>query len=467
MPAILLGRSEFGRSEVPPLTLKNCYFEKAPTNLEDEVSIRARPRIVQFATAGSGPIRGLYRKGNVLANVSHSGRIVCLSGTELYLVDQFTAAATLIGTVAGTQRMSAEGTEDVVVLAMGTKAYTTDGNTVSEITFPDSKNVFAVDYLNGYFIFCSELGRFYWSAIGGTTVSALDFATAESQPDTLFTIKVIGDELWLFGRQSIEPWQPTGDSDLPFQRIGGRIFGIGVTGRDTVQKFSLQGVDKVCWIGTDRRIYMTDPNPRRVSDHGMEQRLAQVSDPADLYATVANDDGHDFYVVHLTDGLGSWAMDLETLSWAEWASYGKDNFRGAVSALAPNNYPLLGDDTSNVIWQLTNDERTDGDDPFVQEFSGLLRVAGPPQRCHNVVLDIATGLNPDPEADPMISLSWSDDRGLTWEDEEQEALGRQGEFVNRVMWTGLPLLERPGRNFRWRTTEPVTVQTAKFNESYR
>lgn len=468
MPAIPLALSAYERSELPPLTLVNMYFEEAPTSLEDQVALIARPRVTQFTTAGEGPIRGLYRKGNVLANAGYSGQIICLSGDQLYRVHQTTGVATLIDTVEGDLRMSAEGTESVVVLACGTKLYSTNGSALTEIAMPDGKFAYAVDYLNGYFIVTSELGRFYWSAVGGTSIDALDYATAESQPDTLLTHKVIGDELWLFGRYSIEPWQPTGDLDLPFQRIGGRIFGIGVTGRETVQKLSQQGIDKVCWVGTDRRVYMTDPNPTPISDHAMEERLSRVTNPADLYATTANDlHGHDFYILHLTDGLGSWAFDIGTRKWSEWRSYGRDNFCGAVSTIAPNNAPMLGDDTSNIIWELTHDERTDDGEPVIFEWSGLLEVTGPPQRCNNLLIEAETGNNPDPEADPVVHLYLSDDSGRTESEAIPAYLGRQGEHDTRVMWTRLGMLRRPGRWHRWVTTEPLTVRKARFNESYR
>ncbi len=46
-------------------------------------------------------------------------------------------------------------------------------------------------------------------------------------------------------------------------------------------------------------------------------------------------------------------------------------------------------------------------------------------------------------------------------------LGRQGQRLSKVHWTRLGLLERPGRIFRFRTTEPVTVRKAKFNEALR
>lgn len=468
MPAILLGLAEYSRAELPKLSLKNYFFERAPTNLQDQVALIPRPRIKRFGSGvGSGPIRGLFRKGNVLANAGNSGQIICLTGSDLYRVNQVTGVGTLIEVgVEGDLRMSAEGNESVVVLAMGTKVYETNGTTASQIAMPDGKFVAAVDTLNGYFLLASELGRFYWTGIGVTTVSALDYATAESSPDVLLTLKVIGDELWLFGRYSIEVWQPTGDLDLPFQRISGRIFGIGITGRQSALKMSLDGLDTVCWVGTDRKVYRTNPNPTCVSDNAMDARLKRVVDPTLLYAVADNWHGHDFYVLHIP-GEGSFALDLQTGKWAERTSYGRDLFRANVSTIGPNNQPIFGDDMTSDLWEFAEDAITDGDDPVVFECSGLVELNGPPIRCNNVIIETATGRTLDPDADPMMNQAYSDDDGETFSDEDPAPLGRIGERNTKVMWDGLPMIERPGRIFRWRTTEPVTIQRAKYNESYR
>lgn len=466
MAAIPLGQSAYKRSELAPLTIKNYYYERAPTNLEDQVALIPRPRLVEFTEAGAGPIRGLYRKGNVLANTGYSGNILCLSGDDLYRVHQTTGVATLIDTVEGPYRMTAEGNEDVVVLACGTKAYTTNGATLAEIAFPDGRFVAAVDALNGYFVFASELGRFYWSALGGTTVNALDYATAESQPDVLMTLKVIGDELWLFGRYTVEVWQPTGDLDLPFQRIGGRIFGIGVTGRETVQKLNVLGVDTVCWVGTDRKVWRTDPNPVPISDAGLEERLGRVEDPTTLYAHTDSWDGHENYVLQIP-GEGTFSYDLTSERWNERTSYGQSLFRASTSTVGPNNQSLVGDVTDGRLWGYTISESTDGDDLVVFEHSGLTEVNGPPLRVNNVTLDCAVGQTSDPDADPTMTLEWSDDMGDTWADPVISTIGRQGERGARPLWTRLGLIRRPGRVWRWRTTHPTTVRKAKYNESLR
>lgn len=475
MPGIPLSRAAFSRAHVPSVTLKNWFFESNPTSLEDSVSLVPRPRLKAFAVAGSGPINGLYRKGGTMANAGNSGAIICLSGTELYKVTQTgvpgVGTATLIGYVYGAStRMSAEGNADVVVLTTGAGLYSTNGTALTSLSMPDSKQAYAVDTLNGYFLIASELGRFYWSAIGGTTIDALDYATAESQPDVLRTLKVIGDELWLFGRLSVEVWQPTGDLDLPFQRIGGRTFGIGITASDTCQKMNVGGVDTVCWVGTDRRVYRTNPNPTRISDNGIEEKLRKLEvsftdNSLNPYATTHSWEGHDFYVLHIP-GDGSYAYDLATGLWDEVTSFGRSLFRSAVSTVGPNAQPLIGDVSNGTLWEMSGDVRTDGDDPVVFECTGLLENNGAPTRIKNVILHIGVGSAETTDDDPMVSLSRSDDFGETFDDEEFQPLGRQGERKTRVIWSRLGMIAS-SLILRWKTTEPVTVRRARYNESYR
>jgi hypothetical protein len=464
----------YRRTALTPIILRNAYYEPSPANLEDQVSIRTRPRLREFAQAGIGPIMGLYRKGGVLADVGLSGSIIAKSGHDIYRVTQTglpgVGTATFIGTIVGDFRMSAEGSAAVICLTAGSTPYTTDGTSLAVLSFPDGLSVYGIDTLNSYFLFSSDLGKFYWSAVGGTTVDPLDFATAESQPDILLTLKVIGDELWLFGRLSVEVWQPTGDPDLPFQRIGGRIFGIGVTARETVMKMNVAGLDTVCWLGTDRRVYQTKPNPVRISDEGLEEILQKLvigtAPGTSAYATTDSWNGHDFYVLHIP-GHGSFAYDLLTQDWHERTSYNHLLFRASASATGPNAQPLIGDDTSNQIWEMTEDQTTDGADPVITDFSGLLEVTGSSERLNNVSLDIATGQTTDLDADPMMQMSYSDDLGETWTAADDQSLGRMGQRNTMVSWSRLGSMKRPGRSFLFRTLEPITVRKSKYNTPLR
>ena len=102
MPAIPLGLSAYRRADMPPVTLKNMVYERTPANLEDQVALMPRPRLVGEYAAGNGPIRGVFRKGGAILD-----RLLALSGDKLFRVEQ--GSATEIGTVAGPGRMSAEG----------------------------------------------------------------------------------------------------------------------------------------------------------------------------------------------------------------------------------------------------------------------------------------------------------------------------------------------------------------------
>ena len=470
MPSIPLARSAFQREGLPPLLLKNYYFETAPTNLEDQVSLRPRPRLERFAAPNNGVMRGIYREGGVIG-----GAIVALSGNNLYKVTQAgqpgVGTSTLIGAVDGTGRMSAEGDVANVVLACGASVYKTNGTALSTIAIPENYPINAVDTLDQRFLFAQQASNtFWWTDAGGYTVQADAFANAESQPDVLITLRVIDDVLWLLGRLSLEAWVGTGDQDLPFQRIEGRVFGIGCTARDTAVKMNIDGLDTMCWVGTDRKVYRLRPDPVRISDFALEEALAGLPEAVipNLYGHHAVWNGHDFYVLHVPD-VGTFAYDLTTgAGWAEWTSYGRTQFRTAVSTIGPNARTLLGDDTLGVIYQLTEDSNTDDGDPGVFEASGLLEIAGPPQKCFNAVLTVQTGNAATTSDDPMMQLAISDDHGATYHWMPDQPLGRQGNRTLRVLWSRLGLLRREqGRIFRWRTTQPVVIQKAKYNEGYR
>lgn len=79
MPAIPLGLSAYRRADMPPVTLKNMVYERTPANLEDQVALMPRPRLVGEYAAGNGPIRGVFRKGGAILD-----RLLALSGDKLF-----------------------------------------------------------------------------------------------------------------------------------------------------------------------------------------------------------------------------------------------------------------------------------------------------------------------------------------------------------------------------------------------
>jgi hypothetical protein len=467
MPSISLGRGAFQRAGLPPVLLQNMYYEAAPTNLEDQVSFRPRPRLQRFtALPSTVGFQGLYREGGVLG-----GAIIAAGGGKLYKIVQQgvagTGTVTEIGSVTGGDYMTAEGDPAACVLTLGATPYKTDGVTLSTIAMPDGVGCIAVDTLDSRYLFAAANSNvFYWTDVATYTIDALNFASAESQPDVIVSLKVVDDVLWLIGRLSLEAWRPTGDSDLPFERIEGRVFGIGCTARASVMKMNVDGLDTMCWVGTDRKVYRLDPNPVAISDFGMDERLLRV-DPSLYRATTATWNGHDFYILHLP-GEGTFAYDLTTGLWDRWSSYGLGLFRGAVGALGPNNQSLIGDDANGVLYELNEDAPTDDGDLVSFEFTGLLQITGAPVVCRSIELVVETGSAAGAADDPLMQLAISLDAGATWTPQADQPLRRQGERARRLLWTRLGLVRRQeGRVHRWRTTEPVVVRMARYNHGYR
>jgi hypothetical protein len=217
---IPLGRGAFRRIGAPETRLINLFYEMNPANQEDQVSLLQRPGLVEFAQCGPGPVRGVFRQEGTLG-----GLIFVVSGTNLYTVT--TAGATTQigadGAIPGPGRVSMAGDATRVLIANDTGLYSATASAVSAVSFPDEAGVASVAYIAGYFLAArAESQKVYFSAVGGVSFDALDFFSAEFAPDELRCIAPLADFVHFIGRDSTEIWVPTGNPDLPFQRLKGR-----------------------------------------------------------------------------------------------------------------------------------------------------------------------------------------------------------------------------------------------------
>jgi hypothetical protein len=456
MPDIPLGLAAYDRLDLPPTILKNLIYEKAPSNQKTQVALIGRPRLTVFKQAGSGPVYGLFKRDGVIG-----AKTLCLSDDDLYYVPDGAAAAVLI--LAGLTRdtgaqMTAEGTEDVVVLNTGAASYQTDGVTASAIAMPGSVATYSVDYIAGRFVFASELGRCFYTDAGTLTVDALNYITAETAADNLKSARVINDELWLLGQETTEVWAPTGDVDLPFRQITGRTFSIGCASGASV----VRTLDRLFWVGTDRRVYMTNPNPVVISNAFIEEKLRAATGTA-YRAFSFSLAAHDLYVV-TAPGVGTFAYDVTTGLWSRFTDDSEEGaFDAQVAISTPTGDPrdILGDRTSNQLWVLDEFGAVLGSEEFYNEWTGMVEGTG---RCDSVRLFISTRMNTEPGADVQLRLS--DDDGVTWTpwiDADVEDTPN-GEMAT---WDRLGLY-RHRRIFHWRTDKPrVTVRSADINEGPR
>ncbi len=150
----------------------------------------------------------------------------------------------------------------------------TGGNThgLSGIEIPNGLPPVQVTTLKSYIIVgIDNSDRFYWVEPAGVTINALNFATAESQPDELVSLQTLGDNVWFIGQNSTEIWYATGNTDLPFTPVSGRVYDRGALEGTVVKiKGTLYLVDR------DYIVYAISGGPQRISNHGIEQQIREA-----------------------------------------------------------------------------------------------------------------------------------------------------------------------------------------------
>ncbi len=151
------------------------------------------------------------------------------------------------------------------------------GSSVTAIDLPDGLPAVSVAYLASFIIVVpgpvnNFKGRFFWVNPGETVLDPLNFATAERLPDPLYSCRVVGDQLWLFGTNTTEVWYATGDLDFPFSRVQGQVFDRGIIeGSDVKIKNSVVLVD------TDGVVYqIAGGEIKRLSNHAIEEQIRKA-----------------------------------------------------------------------------------------------------------------------------------------------------------------------------------------------
>lgn len=182
------------------------------------------PGIEQVATSSADPSaanRGSWKLGSIPYFVN---------GTTLYKLTMGlvggveTWTLTSLGTITGSGRVSMvdNGTQLMILVPGGDGyIYTVAGGLV-EITdadFTANGNPQYVVFIDGYFACSTDGKKWIVSALNdGTTWSALDFGTAESNPDTIVAPIIYQNQIYLTGSETTETFQNIGGADFPFQR---------------------------------------------------------------------------------------------------------------------------------------------------------------------------------------------------------------------------------------------------------
>jgi hypothetical protein len=438
---LMTGANERRFGGLPPFRLVNMMAEETPTD-QGGVCLQSRPGLDEDYSVGTGPVTGIFHQPGLF-----SGDVLTVSGGKLY------RGTALVGSILGDGPVSFASSLAEVVIAAGAGMYSYDGTTLVAVSFPDVANVTAVAYIAGYFIAArSGTGRFYWSAVNdGTSWDGNDFANAESSADALLDIKIVNEEVWLIGQDTIEPWRPNASVDPPFFRLEGRIVPKGVMATGCARALD----NTLYWPGDAGIVYRASSVPIRVSNNAIEERL-RVATEVSAFAFYW--EGHAFYCIRMDDEVQ--AYDAATSQWHNLSTIGQDRYL-ANCAENVGTEPYFGSHDDGKVFRWSG--FADADGPLERRFCVAVPVDGGTLEIDEIALLLNPGSTEFLTGDytnPIIEMRRSRDGGRTWSDWQQEQLGRQGEYRKRPRWRRCGSFDAPGALFEFRVTDPVPLRVS-------
>lgn len=429
-------------------------------------SLYARPGNAVFATLGSGAGRGAFTATN--------GRAFVVSGSQLY---ELLAGGT--GTVLGSLLTSSG---DITMAENGVQLAICDGvnlyiltyatNTFQRVVNPNLPSAASVTFLDGYFVVNRSFtsGIFQISApFDGLNWAALDFASAESSPDSLLRVAVVFGQLFLFGDISIEPWNNTGAATFPFQRVNSSSqISVGVAAPSTILELD----NTAFWVGKDKNgtgvVYRADGySPKRISTEAVELRLQAAPSISTLKAMAYQEAGHTFYIITGGGMETAQVYDVSTNLWVEWSYF---NSSGNYELPLTNDLfyafgkTLALDRASGKVYEQSSKYYSDnGEEIACDRIFTHIFDNGNPFLIKNLILNFETGVGNTTVENPKAMLYLSKDGGKTFYTYYEAFMGKAGEFLSRVVFWRL------GRHrqctFRVRVTDSVkrVITGGQFN----
>jgi hypothetical protein len=423
---IFWGKGAYRRlnGNLPELKVINMLVEPSPVD-EEGVILLSRRGLAELADTGDPSVAGVFSESGVF-----DGDLFTVSGSSPV---SFAASATELGICVDGNIYRYDGTADA-----------------TEVSLPDDFYALKILYHDGlFFALRRDTGDWYASdALDLATWDALSFKSAESSPDNLLDAEFLSDAIYLFGQSTIEPWDnDDSEATVPYTRRELSLFNIGIKATGCVAK-----TDQGLWfVSNDNRVMVTRGQaPERVSDHAMEERIADSSSVS-VFSYIH--EGHTLVCLRLDSG--TWALDVSTKEWCEAQTLGLPNWL-ASCATPPGELPVFGG-TDGKLYGF-GDEWMDGDYPLERRFTAGIPLSGGTLSVDVLSIQANTGYTGDLSgqgADPQVEMRLSRDGGATWSSWRAASLGAQGEYRNRVRYRRCGMFDEPGALFEFRTTDPV------------
>lgn len=433
------------------LPIANGYYESDSLPISAQQCTNFYPNIAQAPALNQETLFGTPGLTQVASasNISNCRGAHEMNGVPYFVIDgklysmSTSYALTDHGQIDGSGRVSmADNGTQMLVLVPGGNGYIYNHvtDTFAQITDPDftaNGNPQQVVYIDGYFCLTTDSKKFIVSALNdGLSYNALDFGTAESDPDEIVAPIVFKNQLFIGGSQTIEAFQNIGGADFPFQRTG-LFLSKGIS-----SPFSIQSIqDTFVFVGAGANespaIWALNGNSvAKISTTAIDKELSELTEAqiADIYSWAYAEKGAYF----VGFALPGTTLVYDTISkrWHERKSF-VDGALGAyrVTALVrAYNQLWAGDLVDGRIGLLDQDTYTEYGTEIrrtivTQPFQNNMQRFSLPE----LELTVESGVGNSSAVDPKVGLERSTDAKI-WDDIKLRSIGKVGEYNRRVIW---------------------------------
>ena len=427
--------------------------------LSDSLPISAQectnwyPNIVQapalspetlFGTAGttqlatSGTVLEQNRGSHTMAGVPYF-----INGDAIYRLNSDNTLSNL-GEITGSGRVSLadNGTQLMILVPNGDGYILTDAPAVlTKITDTDFTANGApqhVVFIDGYFAITTDTKKFIVSALNnGLAYNALDFGTAEADPDDIVAPIVFNNQLFIGGSETTEAFQNIGGADFPFQRSG-LFLSKGIKAPFSV----VNANDTFMFIGGGENeapaIWALEGNNyKKVSTTAIDSILATATNEEITGAFSWSYAKKGAYFVGFSIPSTTLVFDVISARWHERKSnVNGDTIRSRINSVtSAYGLTLVGDSQDGRIGSLDNNVYTEYDNAIIR------RVASQPFQNNmqsftvpSIELTMEAGVGNAAAVNPQVIMDISSDGGKTFRDERSRSIGKIGEYNKRSIW---------------------------------
>jgi len=411
---------------------------------------------------------GICRGGHVVSGVRYF-----VNGNSLISFNS-SDALTNHGSIIGSVRVQmADNGSILVIVVPGGGAYTFDvaSSVLTQIVDPDFQVSDSVQFYRGFFVFTTTDGKqLFVSNLNQPLVfDALDFGSAEGDPDRIVTQIVDHDELSILGSETTEVFKNVGGVDFPLQIINGAFTQKGAHSKYGVIKFD----NTYLFIGggenelTSIWRQTSSSQAVKLSDDTIDGQIQKFTkeEIAQAFTMSFSKKGQFFAIFSFNSSRipgktfaynGTASAYAQSPVWFELQT-GLTDAPWRVNAIIKANGKLyVGDSIDGRIGVLDDSVLTEYGEtimrqaafqPFSQDgntlFAGELEAT----------FQSGVGLTLGQGADPQVIYDFTDNNQV-WSNEFKRSIGAIGEYGHETVW------RRQGRfpnlrTIRFTVTEPV------------